>query len=97
MEMDRGRLTYYAAKKFNITRRTIYRWLDNGVELSAIENKMREVGSDSLLKPQIVAEMFGVTTQTVYRWVKEEKIVCFELFFKVVRFSKKEVQKIKMR
>lgn len=93
--MDKGRLTYYAAKKFDITRRTIYRWIENGVEPLEIEKKMREVGSDTLIKPQVAAEMIGITKQTIYRWVKVGKVECYELFFNVVRFSKNEILKRK--
>ena len=95
--MDKGRLTYYAAKKFNVTRRTIYRWIDNGVELSEIEIKMREVGSDTLIKIQNAAEILEVTKQTIYHWIKVKKIVHFKLFFKVIRFKKDEIMKQKNR
>lgn len=97
MNIDRGRLTYYAAKKFNITRRTIYRWIEEGVKLSEIEKRMREVGSEELITPEDAANMFNVSKQTIYHWLKIGKINNFQLFFRVVRFSKKELLKIKSK
>jgi transposase len=93
--MNKGKLTYYAAKKFNITRRTIYRWIEEGVELQKIEDKMKEVGNDVLITPTVAARILNVTVQTIYRWINSQKLECFELFFNAIRIRKQSLYDMK--
>jgi len=93
--MEKSKLTFYAAKKFSITRRTIYRWIESGISLSEIENKMREAGSDTLLKPSVVANKFNVSINVVYGWINRGKVESFRLFFGILRVKKKSLSNIK--
>jgi predicted site-specific integrase-resolvase len=95
--MEKSKLTFYAAKKFAVTRRTIYRWIESGIEQGIIEKKLREVGEEELIRPIDAAEFLNISIQTIYHWSSTGKIECFRLFFNSFRVSKRVLTNIKER
>jgi excisionase family DNA binding protein len=95
--MKKSILTFYAAKKFVVTRRTIYRWIKDGIGLDVIEKKLREVGEEELIRPQEAAEFLNMSRQTIYLWSSNGKIECFRLFFNSFRISKRVLNIVKER
>src|SRR5574343_1511932 len=92
--MEKSKLTYYAAKKLSIDRRTIYKWVEKGFDLVEIERVMRTAEGSLLLSPSSAARMVGVTVQTIYRWIFTGKIKCIKLFFGSIRIRKEELIKM---
>lgn len=93
-DMKRGAFLAKAASRFNMSRRTLYRYL-RVVDMEEIKEEFTRLKGEKLLTFKQVATKLNCSRSSVYRWATEEgKIQYIRLFGSILRIRQSELDRI---